>query len=144
MKTNILSICVVVALSFIVVACERDTSAQDTRYAVAGVDDAKAVEKFVSGLQKAVAMDDRKAVADMIHYPFATYDLGEKVKDYPAPADVIADYDVLFNQEVKDVIAAAKPETFFANQEGIMLGQGEIWFNLFDGELKINAVQNIN
>ena len=134
-------ILMIATLSFGLVACKPE---QPSRFAVAGVDNERTVEKVLTKLQKAVAEDDRKTVVSMIRYPFATYDLGEKIKDYPTPEDVLADYDLLFNQEVKDAIASANMDNIFANQEGIMLGQGEIWFNNASGELKINAVQNIN
>lgn len=142
-KILIAFLCLITTLGL--AACKPKVSEENkSRFQVAGIDNGQDVAVFLEDLKQAVANDDRKKVASMIRYPFATYDLGEKVKDYPAPEDVIADYDQLFKPQVKEAVANATMDNLFANQQGGMIGQGQIWFTPHDGKIKINAVQTIN
>lgn len=118
--------------------------ADQSRFYVAGIDSDQMVSDFLDTVKQAVANDDRKKVASLIQYPMGIYDGGELIKTYPDSASVLESYDTIFDDEVKSELAKATFDTLFVTQEGVMIGQGQIWFNEFDGAMKIMVVQNIN
>lgn len=137
-------------------ACKEETSSNQTnetasiektdqsRFYVAGIDNEKAVSDFLDTIKQAVANDNREKISSLINYPMNIYDGGELIKTYPDSASVLENYDLIFSDQVKSELAKATFDTLFVTQEGIMIGQGQIWFNEFDGNMKIMVVQNIN
>jgi hypothetical protein len=85
-------------------------------------------EAFLARLQDAVAARDRRSVAAMIAYPLETRVAGEPVT-LAAPEDVVRRYDQLFMAPVVAAIARQTYATLFATAEGVMVGDGEIWFS---------------
>jgi hypothetical protein len=90
--------------------------------------DHKRYHAFFDALKKAVANDDKAAVAAMIDYPFQAR-IGGKAKKIRDAAHFIADYDRIVTDRVKQALAAQSYETLFANWQGVMIGDGEIWFS---------------
>ena len=123
-------------------AGERVAAAQRAR-ADEG-DDAKAAERFLVELQRAVGAGDRRRVSRMVLYPLRTRVARRRVV-LRGPRDFLRHYDALFNRHVKAVLASYRPgDELFRNWQGFMLGRGEIWFEqLADtGEVKIIAINN--
>jgi len=85
-------------------------------------------ESFLARLQEAVAAEDRRSVAAMIAYPLETRVAGEPAT-LAAPEDVVRRYDQLFMAPVVAAIARQTYATLFATAEGVMVGDGEIWFS---------------
>ncbi|MDX3904772.1 MAG: hypothetical protein QHC78_03680 [Pigmentiphaga sp.] len=83
---------------------------------------------FFEKLQKAVATDDKAAVAAMVQYPFRAR-LGGKAHTIRDAGHFVADYDQIMTPEVKRAIAAQTYPELFANWQGISIGSGEIWFS---------------
>ncbi len=83
---------------------------------------------FFDALKKAVAADDKAAVAAMVDYPFQTRINGKAVK-LSDKAHFIADYDRIVTAKVKDAVARQTYATLFANWQGVMIGDGEVWFS---------------
>ena len=83
---------------------------------------------FFDNLKKAVAAGDKAAVAAMIEYPFQVRIGGKSLKIRDA-AHFIADYDQVITARVKHALQGQTYETLFANWQGVMVGQGEIWFS---------------
>lgn len=83
---------------------------------------------FFDNLKKAVAAGDKAAVAAMIEYPFQVRIGGKSLKIRDA-AHFIADYDQVITAKVKHALQGQTYETLFANWQGVMVGQGEIWFS---------------
>lgn len=83
---------------------------------------------FFDNLKKAVAAGDKAAVAAMIEYPFQVRIGGKSLKIRDA-AHFIADYDQVITAKVKHALQVQTYETLFANWQGVMVGQGEIWFS---------------
>lgn len=83
---------------------------------------------FFDNLKKAVAAGDKAAVAAMIEYPFQVRIGGKSLKIRDA-AHFIADYDQVITAKVKNALQGQTYETLFANWQGVMVGQGEIWFS---------------
>lgn len=83
---------------------------------------------FFEALKTAVAAGDKQAVSAMVDYPF-TARIGDKALTIRDAAQFVADYDTVITPKVKDAIAAQTYETLFANWQGVMIGNGELWFS---------------
>lgn len=82
---------------------------------------------FFEALQKAVAADDRKAVADRVDYPFRTRIEGKAVTVHNA-ASFVQHYERIVAAKVKRAITEQSYAKLFANWQGVMVGDGELWF----------------
>lgn len=98
---------------------------------------------FLDALKKAVAADDKPAVAAMVDYPFQARINGKAVK-LRDTAHFVADYDKIVTAKVKDAVAGQTYATLFANWQGVMVGNGEVWFSgVGDGNaIKITAIND--
>jgi hypothetical protein len=136
---------IVIVLVSLLGAVSADTAPMQpsNKYEVTGIQDAAAAEKFFGDLQAAVAKDDRSKVASMINYPLFVQISGRKVK-LQKSADVLKQYDVVFNHRVKEAVAQQKVEELFVNWQGVMIGNGEIWFNQLSNskKVRITAINN--
>jgi len=113
------------------------------KYEAAGISDSKAAENFFLHLQQAVRNNQRAKVAAMMSYPISVRVRSRKVK-LRAKADLLKRYDFVFNKKVKHALAAQKIPDLFANWQGIMIGNGELWFNQMpvSHNFKITAINN--
>ncbi|TKT78337.1 hypothetical protein [Aquamicrobium sp. LC103] len=84
--------------------------------------------KFFDTLKKAAAADDKQAVASMVDYPFQARinDKAMKIRD---EKHFVADYDKIVTRKVKNAIAKQTYPNLFANWQGVMIGDGEVWFS---------------
>lgn len=82
---------------------------------------------FLADLQKAAAADDKKAVTAMVAYPFTTKVAGKDTEFKDAKA-LTAAYDDVFTPATLLAIKNQTYETLFANQQGVMIGSGQVWF----------------
>lgn len=103
----------------------------------------QAYHAFFDALKKAVEANDKAAVAAMVDYPFQARINGKAVK-LRDPAHFIADYDKIVTAKVKDAVARQTYATLFANWQGVMVGDGEVWFSgVGDGNvIKITAIND--
>lgn len=98
---------------------------------------------FFDAMKKSVTAEDKAAVAMMIQYPFQARIGGKSLKIRDA-AHFIADYDQIITAKVKHALQTQTYETLFANWQGVMVGNGEIWFsNVGDTDrIKITAIND--
>jgi hypothetical protein len=98
---------------------------------------------FFDALKKAVSEGDKAAVAAMVDYPFQARIGGKSVKIRDA-AHFVADYDKVVTAKVKSALDAQGYESLFANWQGVMVGDGEIWFSGVGdaNEIKITAIND--
>jgi hypothetical protein len=87
----------------------------------------EAYRGFLSALQAAVAAGDRAAVAAMVAYPLRKTIAGEPATIGSA-AGLLAHYDRLLTPAVAAAIERQTYASLFANAEGVMIGDGEVWF----------------
>ncbi|EXL10615.1 hypothetical protein BG36_01945 [Aquamicrobium defluvii] len=97
---------------------------------------------FFDTMKKSVAAGDKAAVAAMIEYPFQARIGGKSLKIRDA-AHFIADYDQIITAKVKHALQTQTYETLFANWQGVMVGDGEIWFSGV-GEADVIKITAIN
>ncbi|MBB3105350.1 putative component of type VI protein secretion system [Azomonas macrocytogenes] len=98
---------------------------------------------FFAKLQGAFASDDQAMVASLVDYPFQTR-IGEKSVKIRDTAHFVANYDEIVTTKVKNAVAKQDYASLFANWQGVMVGNGELWFSGIGekGNVKIIAINN--
>jgi len=95
-------------------------------FAAAGTDAAQ-VAAFLKSLQAAVALGNRTKVATLVHFPLNAWIDGEETV-VRSESEFQARYSRIFDAEVKRAIAEANVDTLLADQQGIRLDNGRVWF----------------
>jgi len=108
------------------------------RYASSGCKDDALIHRMAFRFWHAVKTGDKKSVAALISYPICV-----RISGRPAtvanPAELVSSYDAIFSPNYRRDIANAPPRNMFARHEGIMLGNGDVWF---DANGKVIALNN--
>jgi hypothetical protein len=86
---------------------------------------------FVAALQKAVAGDDKTWLVAHMHIPMRYF--GKRHMTVYSKSWLLAHYGEVFSPALKANIAAEKPDRYFENYQGIMIGDGgrNIWVDDF-------------
>jgi hypothetical protein len=82
-----------------------------------------AVETFFGALRRNVGQNNRRDVCEMVAYP-----LGQPDGPVANAAACEARYDAIFTIAVRKAVGKQQFEDLFANQNGVMVGVGELWF----------------
>lgn len=90
--------------------------------------DPEAYETLFRQLQEGVAADDRAAVSTLMRYPLRVEVDGTRREIADAEA-FIAAYPSIMTPALKRVIAGQSFDTLFVNWQGVMVGQGQVWFS---------------
>jgi hypothetical protein len=106
----------------------------DHRYINAGVQDDKALESKVRAFRNAVIVGDKKLVSTMVNYP-VTVTLDGKHHDMANAAELLKNYDLIFSAKFIKSIKDSVPHNMFVRYDGVMLGNGDVWFDV-DGKVK--------
>jgi len=114
----------------------------DNPYAAAGISDPAHVTQFLARLKQAVAANDRSTVAAMVNYPLTVNSSGGRSMTYRDAAALRANYARVFTPEVRAAVAAAKADDLFTRDQGVMIGNGEVWMNEIRGSMKIITVNH--
>lgn len=95
--------------------------------------------RFFEKLKKAVAESDKETVASMVEYPFQARIDGKamKIRD---TAHFVADYDKVISAKVKQAVVKQTYPALFANWQGVMIGDGEIWFSGIDDNNTVKII----
>lgn len=83
--------------------------------------------EFLAKLKTAVAAGDKNAVVALVSFPMRWHH-GMKAGSVRNRSSFLKNYDQLFDQQVRNAIAAQKPEELFIRDQGTMVGNGEVWF----------------
>jgi hypothetical protein len=83
---------------------------------------------FLQVLQAAVAGDDRRQVAAMVSYPLKPRIHGQVVR-LRSVQQFLRHYDALLPPTTRAALATQSYETLFVNSQGVMIGNGELWFS---------------
>ncbi|MDX2054439.1 MAG: hypothetical protein SFV15_18705 [Polyangiaceae bacterium] len=84
------------------------------------------VELFLRRLKAAISQRNKQAVASLVAFPLNAWANGRRV-NVMSEQELVSSFDSLFGPLVSEVIRTATVDTIFANTQGIMLGDGEIW-----------------
>jgi hypothetical protein len=98
-------------------------------------------ETFLSDLQTAIRANDRSAVINLVHFPLRV-NSGGRSRFYRDSHSVRADYDRIFTPQVRRAILAQQFEELFGSSRGLMIGNGEVWFDRISppGQVQIMSV----
>jgi hypothetical protein len=116
---------------------------EESRYSVAGIDNASEFEEEFLLLQELITKGNKKAVAEYIAYPITVSIDGIRT-DISNENSFVENYDKIISESVKKAIINQKVEETFVNYKGVMVGQGEIWLNKLDGTKKTYSIYGIN
>lgn len=119
-------------------ATKSYTEMSNDRYAVAGASDAALVERNAQGFYFAVVKGDRQTVAKFVGYPLIYSHQGSR-KTARNQAEFLLAYDSIFTEKFVAKIADGIPHHMFVKADGIMLGNGEVWF---DNQGKAHILNN--
>jgi hypothetical protein len=108
------------------------------RYVGAGSLDDALVERNARRFWEAVKRGDKRTASLMIDYPINVRINGARVS-VKSRRRMIELYDRIFSKRYRAAIAHDVPIDMFANDHGIMLGDGEVWFR-DDG--RVEALNN--
>lgn len=100
------------------------------QYEVAGALDDKIVDQAAQDFLNAVAAGDREFIAGMIEYPIQVSVSGSSV-NIKNQDEFLFYYEKIFTDDYKAQLAKLRPKHMFAKWSGIMMGQGEVWFNAY-------------
>lgn len=116
------------------------------RFAVAGVRDPGDVLAFVESLREVVRSKNRAAFAEMVQYPFHTYVRGRVKLVCRTKAEFLRSFDRIVTSRVLKAVEEQRYDDLFCNCQGVMIGNGEVWFGTVgfpdaeNGILRIRAI----
>ncbi len=97
------------------------------RYCVANFDNDRAVEYFAAKFKSAVISNKKAEVATMIKYPLRATIRGADIM-INGEAAFLSLYDSIFTTEFIRKLAGFSTHNMWANYQGVMLGDGDVWF----------------
>jgi hypothetical protein len=89
--------------------------------------DKEAFIRFYYAFKRAVAKDDRKAVAGMVSYPLTAVGLKNRQIPLKRPADLVAHYAAVFPACMRQAVLSQRISRIFCRDQGVMFGDGEVW-----------------
>lgn len=107
-----------------------------------GIDNPQSTKAFLAQLRSAADNKDQQAIVNLVSYPFSTYDAGALLKTYQSSDELLNDFDQVVTPPVLEAMSKADYSTLFANYQGMMIGNGELWVNQIDSDLKITAINS--
>jgi hypothetical protein len=114
---------------------------EEDRFALLGVSE-DVVVGFLHHLQGLVASDDREQLAQWVVYPLGVTIDGADTTIY-SPEEFVANYDAIMHEGVRGALLNQSPDQLFVNDQGVMIGQGEIWISPTDpGLIQIIGINN--
>ncbi len=100
------------------------------------------IENFAKEIKLSISGDKKKELAELIQYPINVTIHNEK-KAINTPEEFIQSYDDIITADFKNKIGSSQTTYLFSNDMGVMMGNGDIWFNSLEGKgLKIIAINN--
>ena len=99
------------------------------RYASAGAQSDSEVEKNAQAFYSAVLNGDKQKTGVYVHYPLLVFFSGTKSWTIGNKAEFVKDFTGIFTHEYLECLAKATPHGMFANYQGVMLGDGLVWFD---------------
>jgi len=111
-------------------------------YSIAGFDDASKVQLYVENLKTLVSQDKKEDIAQLIRFPLKISVAARRIT-LRSKDDFLKHYDQAFNSKVRDALAKQDSANLFANWQGAMIGNGEIWIRPGEsGGIQIVAINN--
>jgi len=109
------------------------------RYEVAGITNPVAFEAFFGQLQKAVKRGDKNEVAKNVKYPLRVNKEGAS-RFVHNEKQFLTEYDLIMTGKVRQALLQQSVTNTFVNDQGVMVGDGELWLGQFGNEFGIFAI----
>ncbi|GEP94064.1 hypothetical protein [Chitinophaga cymbidii] len=113
----------------------QDTLFEDgsvpTSWANAGFDDPAGFKRFLLDFKGWVKEDKIDSIAAHVRFP---------LKNHKTPEAFKRAYPEIFDVNLKTAVDTQRVDRIFRNQQGAMLGNGQIWFSVVNGKYKIIAI----
>ena len=117
------------------------------RFEVIGISDPKIVNDFVENVKTALQKNDATALSTMCIFPLRlNYQDGatkSKHTDVKDANDFVNSFDKIFTPAMKSAILNQPNSDLFANYQGLMLGNGEVWAQ-YDAETNALKIFSVN
>ena len=107
------------------------------RYDAAGAKSDRVVDTGVRAFRRGVIAHDARRVSTFIAYPLHV-NFGLKSRTIPNRATLLAQYDRIFTPGVRAEVERAVPADLFSRDQGVMLGDGIVWFDQSGKAFSIN------
>jgi hypothetical protein len=127
---------------------QPDTSAIDSSIST-NVGDPARVREILVTLQRSVQKHDAAAVAALVSYPITINPHTANTIRIRTEEAFVDHYDQIITPHVTDVIEKQRYEDLFVNDQGAMLGDGEVWIAGIckdkacnQTDIKIRTIQN--
>lgn len=91
-----------------------------------GVSDAEA-KRFLVSVQTAVSENDTKRIATLIEFPLSVNSATAK-RRVKTSREFLEGIDKIITPVVREKILAQQPAKLFHRADGVMIGDGEVWF----------------
>ena len=82
----------------------------------------------ITAFQAAVQAHDAAGVAALVRYPI-TVRVGGTSRTIKSPQKFVARYDSIITPAIAAAVQGQAYDSMMVNARGVMLGQGEVWFN---------------
>lgn len=105
------------------------------QYEVAGITNSEKFNNLFILIQEAVSSDSKELIADNVLYPLRVNSKDGYV-EINDKEELISNYDEIITDKVKSALSKQTIEELFVNYQGVMVGNGEIWFGSLVDESK--------
>ena len=106
---------------------EDEDPNKENRYYIGGIDNPVKFEEMFNEVKKFVSEDNKEKVSEYILYPLRV-NHDKSSTEIKTPDEFIKNYDNIFTEEVKKAFLNQDVKDTFVNYQGVMVGDGEIWF----------------
>jgi hypothetical protein len=104
-----------------------------------GITSLEAFSNFFTTLQTAAAKQDKVTIAKLINYPLRVNKAG-KSRHIKAEVGVENYFSKIFTDKVLQAITHQKYADLFCRDQGVMIGNGEVWINQQGDKIGIYAI----
>ncbi len=112
-------------------------------FETAGIQDPQAMLDTFAAVKTAVASDNKAEVASHILYPLRVNGAsGHQL--IQTRGDFVDQYDAIMTKQVKAAIAGQTADHLFVNYQGVMVGNGELWFGASADSPQVIGIIAIN
>ena len=136
--------CLVIVTMLTALTCA--SGAQDTKCENSTVQDAwgpaiaSQAQSFLDKLKRVVKENNKVEFASFVHYPLRVFDRNHDIK-ISSPSELISKYPHILTPDVRHAILTQSAQCLFANAQGMMVGNGQLWFQQeASGEMKIVTI----
>lgn len=98
------------------------------KHSIAGFESESELKPFYLKVKAAILSKDYEVIASMLSFPTSLYIDGIPTRA-KSKEEFIMNGDKIINERILRAVYCSTYETLWSNYSGVMLGQGELWFN---------------